>query len=413
MALFFGWRVVGAALVIAVFGWGFGFYGPPVFLHAVERSRGWSPSLISAASTCHFLAGALVVARIPWLHRRHGVAGVTRAGAVAAAVGALGWALAASPWQLFAATLVSGAGWGATGGATINAIIAPWFARRRPAALGAAFNGASLGGVLLAPLWTALIGWLGFPLAALVLGGTMVGLLWWLAGRYLVVTPAAMGLSPDGDAADAPRPPPRRAAPLGPAPWRDPRFASLAACNALVLFAQLGLIAQLVSLLAPSLGDRGAGLALGLATGCAIAGRMIAARLLGPGVSRRAALAVNCAVQTGGVALLGLAGGAPAALLAAVALFGLGIGNATTLPLLIAQQDFAEADVPRVVALGAATGQAVYAFAPAFFGLLRGVDQGAMLAGVAACQVAAAAILLCFAGARSCDRMVPCDRNVL
>jgi len=29
---FYGWRVVAAAFVLAIFGWGIGFYGPPVFL---------------------------------------------------------------------------------------------------------------------------------------------------------------------------------------------------------------------------------------------------------------------------------------------------------------------------------------------------------------------------------------------
>ena len=29
---FYGWRVVWAAFVVAVFGWGLGFYGPPVYL---------------------------------------------------------------------------------------------------------------------------------------------------------------------------------------------------------------------------------------------------------------------------------------------------------------------------------------------------------------------------------------------
>jgi hypothetical protein len=37
---FYGWRVVGAAFVLAVFGWGLGFYGPPVYLHAVRETRG-------------------------------------------------------------------------------------------------------------------------------------------------------------------------------------------------------------------------------------------------------------------------------------------------------------------------------------------------------------------------------------
>jgi hypothetical protein len=29
---FYGWRIVGAAFVLAVFGWGLGFYGPPIYL---------------------------------------------------------------------------------------------------------------------------------------------------------------------------------------------------------------------------------------------------------------------------------------------------------------------------------------------------------------------------------------------
>ena len=38
---FYGWRVVAAAFVLAVCGWGMGFYGPPVYLHAVHAARGF------------------------------------------------------------------------------------------------------------------------------------------------------------------------------------------------------------------------------------------------------------------------------------------------------------------------------------------------------------------------------------
>jgi hypothetical protein len=55
---FFGWRVVSAAFVLAIFGWGIGFYGPPVFLSAVHDARGWPVALISTAVTVHFLVGA-------------------------------------------------------------------------------------------------------------------------------------------------------------------------------------------------------------------------------------------------------------------------------------------------------------------------------------------------------------------
>jgi hypothetical protein len=56
-----------------------------------------------------------------------------------------------------------------------------------------------------------------------------------------------------------------------------------------------------------------------------------------------------------------------------IVLFGLGIGNATSLPPLIAQAEFAPADVPRVVGRSVALSQALYAFAPAVLaGLIAG-----------------------------------------
>src|SRR5437660_4859625 len=70
---FYGWRVVNAAFVLAVLGLGFGFYGPPVFLHAVRDARGWSLPLISAAVTVHFLIGSIVTANLPALYQRFGV----------------------------------------------------------------------------------------------------------------------------------------------------------------------------------------------------------------------------------------------------------------------------------------------------------------------------------------------------
>jgi hypothetical protein len=63
-------------------------------------------------------------------------------------------------------------------------------------------------------------------------------------------------------------------------------------------------------------------------------------------------------------------------ILLSLALFGSGIGNATSLPPLIAQVEFAREDVPRVVALIVAFGQATYAFAPATLGLVLSASAG-------------------------------------
>src|SRR5690606_3618215 len=78
--IIFGWRVVAAAFVIAVFAWGIGFYGPPIFLGVLQVSRGWPLALISAAISVHFLCGAAVVAALDALHRRYGVAATTGTG---------------------------------------------------------------------------------------------------------------------------------------------------------------------------------------------------------------------------------------------------------------------------------------------------------------------------------------------
>jgi hypothetical protein len=406
---FFGWRVVAGAFVLATFGWGLGFYGPPVYLHAVQEERHWSVLLVSTAVTVHFLVGALVVANLPTLYRRFGLPSVTKAGAVLLGLGVLGWAMALEPWQLLVATLLSGAGWVAMGAAAVNAIIAPWFVAKRPAALSMAYNGASIGGVVFSPLWVAAIASLGFPTAATVIGVGMVVTIWLLADLVFSRTPENTGQLPDGERPDAPAASiPSSARPLpGRLLWRDLRFVTLAAGMALGLFAQIGLIAHLFSLLVPALGGQVAGILMGLATAAAIAGRTLVGWLMPAGSDRRLVVCASHVVQIAGSVALILAGGTDVLLLVAgVLLFGAGIGNTTSLPPLIAQVEFAKADVQRVVPLIVAVGQGTYAFAPAAFGALRALSPSeATLVFVAAAIVQTLAIAAFLAGRRG-DRVV-------
>ena len=371
--LFYGWRVVAAAFTLAVFGWGLGFYGPPVYLHAVREARGWSLALISTAVTVHFLFGAIVVANLPKLYGRFGVPTVTKAGAIALATGVAGWALACEPWQLFVATLLSGGGWVTMSAAAINAIVAPWFVRTRPAALASAYNGSSVGGVVFSPLWVAAIGFLGFPWAAAIIGLVVIVTIWILADRYFATTPAQMGLNADGDAPDVPMSATStRPALPGRQMWRNLRFVTLAAGMALGLFAQIGLLAHLFSLLVPALGAQLAGVAASAATAAAIAGRTLVGWLMPAGADRRRIACASYFIQiVGSLAFLLAAGDNVPLLLLGVVLFGAGIGNATSLPPLIVQVEFAKDDVPRVVSLIISISQATYAFAPAAFGLIR------------------------------------------
>jgi hypothetical protein len=367
--------VVGAAFVLAAFGWGIGFYGPPVFLRAVCETRGWSVAFVSTAVTVHFLAGAVAGASLPALHRRLGVARATKAGALALAFGAFGWSIATEPWQLIVATLVSGTGWGASSAAAVNAIVSPWFVRTRPAALAMAYNGGSVGGIVFSPLWVAAIGALGFPMAAAAVGLVMALTMWVLADLLLSRTPQQMGLPPDGDAAGAlaPRLSSPTARPLpGSLLWRDRNFLTLSAGMALGLFAQIGLVAHLFSMLVPALGVQQAGFAMAFVTVMAIVGRTLTGWLIPAAADRRLVACAGYAVQLAGSLVFMLAAGESVPLLLlGVVLFGAGFGNATSWSPLVAQVEFADVDVPRVVALIVGIAQGTYAFAPAIFGLIR------------------------------------------
>lgn len=410
---FHGPGIVRAAFIIAVFGWGFGFYGPPVFLHAVVARTGWSLSLVSTAVTVHFLLGACIVAMLPRIHRRVGLAAATSAGAVVLATGAMGWALAQEPWQLFVAALLTGGGWVMLGAAAINAIVSPWFSAGRPRALATAYNGASFGGVIFTPLWVALIERLGFPGAAMVTGLVMLAVVLPIAARVLTRTPAGLGQAADGIATQVDvvstgaRAAPEKLAHAEPAAlWRDRKFITLAAAMAVGLFAQIGMIAQLYSLLVPAMGAQAAGWTMAMATACGMAGRTVVARMLGPRADRRLAASASYCIQAIGTVLLIFAGPDQLPLIVlAVALFGLGIGNATSLPPLIAQVEFAKESVPRVVARSVALAQALYAFAPAAFAAVLaagatspepaiGLGTTTFFAAVLVIQVSAIALML-------------------
>ncbi len=378
---FFGPWIVRSAFVLAVFGWGMGFYGPPVFLHAVVVRTAWPLERVSSAVTVHFLVGALLVANLPSLHRRFGLPLVTTLGAVATALGVVGWAVAGETWQLFVAALLGGGGWVTMGAAAINAIVAPWFARGRPIALSMAYNGASIGGVIFSPLWVVLIERIGFASASVIVGGVMVAVVATLANLVFAKTPELLGQRPDGDTPGMPAGSERsmHARPMpGKQLWRNRQFLTLAAGMAAGLFAQIGLVAHLFSLLVPAIGAQMAGLTMGLATACAIAGRSIVARTLPIGVDRRLVCCAAYAVQViGSIALIAADESQTRLILLGVVLFGSGIGNATSLPPLVAQAEFSKDDVARVVALIVAIGQATYSFAPAVFGLVLARSDGA------------------------------------
>ncbi|MGA8135824.1 MAG: MFS transporter [Pseudomonas gingeri] len=405
---FFGRKVVAATFVMAVFGWGIGFYGPPIFLYAVIQRTGWSLPLCSAAVTLHFLAGTLVVVNLPALYKRLGLPRTTVLGSILLGIGVYGWSVANQPYQLFLAALLSGLGWVTMGAAAVNALIAPWFVAKRPAALAMAYNGASIGGVIFSSAWVFLIDRIGFTQAALGVGLVSITTIAVLSIKVFKVRPEDLGQYADG-ADQPPEQPTVSPGSKATSLWCNRRFVTLAAAMSLGLFAQIGLITHLFLLLVDHVTEAKAGLAMGLATASAIAGRFLVGWLMPPNANRRTVACLSYGCQLLGCLVMTGLGSFPDLLWLGVILFGAGIGNATSLPPLIAQAEFPRQQTQRVVTLIVATAQGCYAFAPAFFGALKslGGSHGELLLLGLAAGVQGLAILALVVGNRHSAQKIP------
>ena len=394
---FYGWNVVGATFAMALFSFGLGFYGLTVYLATLQRLHGWSASAVSAPVTVYYVAGALLTAVIGDVYERLGPRVVVAAGAVAMAAGVAALGVVTQPWQLYPAFLVMSVGWGSMSGAAINIILAPWFERRRGLAVSIAFNGATLGGVCIAPALIPLIGAVGFTralaLAAVVLLVVLVAVAACVMGRG----PEGRGLGPDGDSQRVVRADPSQ----GGAPGRRGdalrtwRFWSVSAPFALGLAAQVGVLTHMVALVTPRLGAGGAARAVSATTAAALIGRL-ATGFVVDRLDRRLVSSATLVIQIIGLGLLAWAPSV-AVVYAGCALFGLGVGNLTTLPGLILAVEWPRERFGALVGLVVGINQFTFAFGPSLVGVLRDWT-GAYGLALGACTllqaVAAAMVLL-------------------
>lgn len=353
----FGWQVVAVAFVVAMYGWGIGFYGLPVFIHTLNQTHGWSMGLLSLAVTGHYLLSSVLVVFVADLQQRWGLATTTRLAVLLSGGGVMIWGFADQPWHVFVAAALTATGWSAMNTVTIAAIVSPWFTRQKPQAITMALNGASAGGILFGPLWVTLIDGFGFPMAGGMVVASMLLIIWPLSRTHLQ---KQAGIPEDLPVDTAPSMSRR-------AMLQDTRFLSMCTAFALGLFVQVGTFAHLLTRLSPDMGTHMASYALSLAAISAIVGRFILAAAVAI-MPLRVAAVVNFAVQIAGLLLLAFASD-PLVLFFACFLFGLAVGNIITLPPLIAQSEFQAVDAGRALALSTGISQGFFAFSPAVFGL--------------------------------------------
>jgi len=391
---FYGWNVVAATFVMALFSFGLGFYGLTVYVAMLQRLHGWSASAVSAPITVYYVAGALLTAAIGEVYVRFGPRVVVAVGSVAMATGLGALGIVAQAWQLYPVFLLMSLGWGAMSGAAINIIVAPWFVRRRGLAISIAFNGATIGGVIVTPALIPLIDRLGFARALATAGLVLLATLLAVAVGVMRRDPGELGLGPDGDPHRASSEPATRAPGGRSDALRTWRFWSVSAPFALGLAAQVGVLTHLVALVTPVLGAGGAARAVSTTTAAAVIGRLVTG-LVVDRLDRRLVASVTLVIQIIGVLLLAWPRSTGGVYVGCV-LFGVGVGNLTTLPGLILAVEWPRERFAALVGLVVGINQFTFAFGPSLVGVLRDWTgaYGPALGACAALQAVAAATIL-------------------
>jgi MFS family permease len=372
--VFYGWYVVGAALVITTTTSGLAFYNLSILLAAFVAERGFPIALASAATATFFIASGVGGVLSGRLVDRMDARAVIAASATVGALALASVGLLREAWQLFAFHLVFGFAHGAMSLVPVTTVIARWFNVYRSVAFSIGSTGLSLGGVLVAPVVALSIERHGLAAAAPWMALAMLAGVVPVTILVLRASPRAMGLEPDGlsrtEVADAP---PQPSTPYKEA-LRSAYFFAVSAAYLFLLGGQVGAIAHFYRLVSTRDGPNTAAIALAvLATGSTI-GRLAGGWLLLKMAARRFAL-ILMAMQAFALALLAVAEG-DVAILSATALFAVTIGNSLMMhPLLLAER-FGTRHYGRIYSASQMITVAGVAGCPALIGLLYELSGG-------------------------------------
>ncbi|MEO8540134.1 MAG: MFS transporter [bacterium] len=380
--VFYGWYVAIACAALMFVGVGVGYYGLPIFLKPLRDAHGWSDTQVSVAPAIYFTISGLTSAIVGPLVDRHGPTRFMLIGTVINGVSAAFIGLVDSLWQLYAVYFIFAVAFGMSSSIAVNAIMTRWFVRKRALAMSISSTGVSLGGVVLAPVASALISSGGLELATPILGALVLVVA--IPVILLVISwePSRMGLGPDGDT-------PNQAALTSKRPelaaqyrvWtqkealRTVGFWAIFVAFLLVLIAQTGYVIHQVDFLQERLGSRNkAAFTISVTAFGSIIARLVVG-IFADGIDRRMLTVVLFVVQ-GTAILLIIHTQNVAATWALTLIFGLTIGNVYMMQSLLVGEIFGMVSFGSIFGLISLAGQAGSGLGPIGVGFLQDQTGG-------------------------------------
>lgn len=320
--IFYGWLIVAGCFGLMAVTYGAINNCMGVFIKPVCQDMGFSragmgvtQTIMAASLMLMSLVSGRIFARVP-------VVRVLRLSSVVMAAGYFCFSLARSLPMFYGAALVTGLAEGAITTVALSLLISNWFHARRGLAVGLAFMGSGVGGMICNPLASWLIGGFGWRAAYRVLAGGVFALAVPICFFLLRDQPADKGLRPYGEQdeqIDYARI--QRQGTLFYQAARQPRFWALCLCAALNTICTSGLMQNT----APHISDVGfsAGFAATIAS-CGMASLAAGKLLLGWLYDKLGAARATAISQVS--AMVGLAGALLAPALPGVGLIVLGVG---------------------------------------------------------------------------------------
>ncbi|HEY2284411.1 MAG TPA: MFS transporter [Streptosporangiaceae bacterium] len=366
-------------LVVIVIGWSFtiatglGFYALALYTNALVTERGFTLTTVSFAVSTFFLASAIANVPLGWLVRRVEPRWIMLGGAAACGLSLLLLGRLDAVWQLYLDFTVFGCAFSAASFLPGTAVIVARFSKDRAKALAVALTGASVGGVVVAPLLARILDAFGLAAAAPWLGLAYLIL---GAGPVVAVVRGHLDASPVRDDTEPGAAAERVTPSLSYAQAvTSAAFVLATVCFAILMADQTATQVQIVSI-GTGKGVDAAGIAVSIMAFATLGGRLLGTLVLHrvSVVRFSAAIGVLQGVSFAALAVLpGLPG-----LTAGTVLFGITVGNLSVLIPLVIVELFGLADYPRIyalsqfgVSLGGAGGPALLAVMHGGFGTYR------------------------------------------
>ncbi len=178
-----------ACFIMATIAWGTVFYGHSVYLDAFTRFGAWKTQQITTAILIFWFSSLPGTLSIGYLIDSKGPFSIIILGALFIGLALIGLGQATELWQIFMCYALMGFAYPAIGAAGISATLAPHFSKNFGLALGIALTGASLGGAVIPFCTIFFIGAVGFKTTTLVLGLSVLVVLFCLSILFKYKTP--------------------------------------------------------------------------------------------------------------------------------------------------------------------------------------------------------------------------------